>query len=177
MKKKIITGFGALILIATLTQNSNAQKLSKKMSFGFGFEAGLPIGDLKNGYNFAGELTVRGSYHLGPGFITLTAGSLVWVPKIIDEDHLNLGVHVPIKAGYKFIYKKHLFAMGEIGYNSFKTITVINGQPISNSQSGLVFAPGIGFQNNALEIGVRYEMFPLKMATGSMLAFRLGFNF
>lgn len=167
-----------LLTILATTLHVSAQKMTKKFSFGFGIEGGMPLGDLKNIYGFAGGLTVRGSYHVGPGFATLTAGSLGWFPKSFGGEDLKAGIQIPVKAGYKFIYKEHFFAMAELGYNSFKLYGIDDdGQVTSFSSSGFVFAPAIGVQLKSLELGLRYEHFSLKGGSGSFIGLRLGFNF
>lgn len=177
MKRNIIA-LTAFFLLFAFSEYASAQKLSKKISIGFGLEAGMPSGDLKYGYSFGAGLTLRGAYHLGPGFITLTTGGLLWIPKNIGDEDMNLGIQIPVKAGYKFIFKNHFFAMGEIGYNSFKSYGLdINGNISSFNNNGLVFAPALGVQFNAIELGLRYELFPMNFGTGSMLGIRLGFNF
>lgn len=179
MKKILI--YPALLLMITFMWNSDvsAQKMSKKLSFGLGIEAGIPTGNLAVGHSFGGGLTLRASYHVGPGFATLTAGGLVWVPKNLGGKDLSMSFQIPVKAGYKFIFKDHFFAMGEIGYNTFKAYTLDSkGDMVSYSQSGLVFAPGIGVQFKSVELGLRYEVFPIGYGlSGSMLGIRLGFNF
>jgi hypothetical protein len=178
MKKAMITLVTAVLVLGSLT-NASAQKMTKKWSVGFGLEAGLPMGDMKTAYSFAGGLTLRFSYHLGPGFATLTTGSLGWFPKsLAGGEDLKAGIQIPVKAGYKFIYKDHFFAMAELGYNSFKFYGLdSNGDLTSQNSSGFVFAPCIGVQLKSLELGLRYERFSVTGGNGSFLGIRLGFNF
>lgn len=178
MKKVLITLIITMAGIGLFT-DASAQKMKKKWSIGFGLEAGLPAGDMKDAYSFAGGITLRFSYHLGPGFATFTTGSLGWFPKSLsDGQDMKAGIQIPVKAGYKFIYKDHFFVMAEVGYNSFKFYGLDNnGDLVSRSNSGFVFAPCIGVQFNSLELGLRYESFSLTGGNGSFLGIRLGFNF
>jgi len=178
MKKVMITLVIAALGVGTFT-NASAQKMKKKWSAGFGLEAGLPAGDMKAAYSFAGGLTLRFSYHIGPGFATLTTGSMGWFPKSLSGGpDMKAGIQIPVKAGYKFIYKDHFFAMAELGYNSFKFYGLDgNGDLVSQNSPGFVFAPCIGVQLNSLELGLRYESFSITGGNGSFLGIRLGFNF
>jgi hypothetical protein len=177
--KKLMFIVLAIAIVFGASQKASAQKMKKKWSLGFGLEGGLPMGDMKDTYSFAGGITLRFSYHIGPGFATLTSGSLGWFPKSLDGGKdLKAGVQIPIKAGYKYIYKDHFYAMAELGYNSFKFYGIdANGDLTSYNNSGFVFAPGIGVQFNSVELGIRYEHFSLTGGSASFLGLRLGFNF
>lgn len=175
--KKLMTTLMLLSIVFISAQTASAQKMSKTFSIGFGLEGGIPT---SAGYSGVGGLTLRGSYHVGPGFVTLTTGALAWVPKsLISGVSLKTNVQIPVKAGYKFIFKNYLFAMAEVGYNSFRTYGVdpITGEMIAYSNSGVVFAPAIGVQFRSLEIGLRYETLTFTAGSASMLGIRLGFNF
>jgi hypothetical protein len=164
--KKLMTTLMLLGIVMISAQSASAQKMSKTFSIGFGLEGGIPT---SAGYSGIGGLTIRGSYHLGPGFVTLTTGGLLWV---------KASLQVPVKAGYKFIFKNYLFAMAEVGYNSFRTYGVdAAGNVIAFSNSGAVFAPAVGVQFKSLELGLRYETLTFSAGSASMLGIRLGFNF
>lgn len=171
--------FPCLLAVMTLVcLNANAQKTSKKFSFGFGLEGAMPLGDAGKVFSFAPGLTLRASYKVGPGFATLTGGGLGFLPKKIDADNLSLSVQIPVKAGYKFIYKEHFFAMGEVGFSNFKTYFKSGEDELGSvSQSGATFAPTIGYQAGAFELGLRYEYTGFKHGNISTAALRLGFNF
>lgn len=174
--KKFIFPF-ALVCAVITGMNANAQKTDKKFSFGFGIEAGLPTGDFKEIYSFAPGLSVRGSYKLGPGFATLTAGGLAYLPKSIDEEDLKAGILVPVKIGYKYIYKG-LFGMGEVGVSRFNYyFTDYNGSIASIGETGVTFAPTVGYQTGVFEIGLRYEITRFDGGNLNTALVRLGFNF
>jgi hypothetical protein len=170
---------GAMIIACTaFSVNTHAQKTDKKFSFGFGIEAGLPLGDFKEIYSFAPGLTLRASYKAGPGFATLTSGALAFLPKSLDGEDLKAGVQIPVKAGYKYIYKDHLFAMGEIGFSRFTYYyTDYNDEIANTKETGVTFAPTIGYQAGAFEIGLRYEITRFDGGNLSAALLRLGFNF
>lgn len=176
-KIKIITAFTLAILLLNIN-HTNAQKSSKKISFGFGLEAGAITGDFKEVYSLGAGITVRGSYKLGPGFITLTSGGIAFIPKDFEDDDLKAGLFIPVKAGYKYLLGEHFFVMGEIGFSNMKYyFEDFGGDIASVKQSGFTYAPGIGAQFGALEIGVRYESTSLSGSSLSTGMLRLGFNF
>ena len=79
MKKTVII----FSLIALCAIKAVAQKETKKFSVGFGIETGVPTGPTSDLYKFAVGLTVRFSYHVGPGFVTLTTGGIGYDPKTV----------------------------------------------------------------------------------------------
>ena len=89
--------FTSLLIISFNT--ANAQKESKQFSVGFGLEGGVPVGDAKNSYDFDGGITLRFSYHLGPGFATLTSGAVGFYPKSNLGDNTKATLQIPVKAG------------------------------------------------------------------------------
>jgi len=172
----------ALILFSLLflfSIQTKAQKESKKFSIGVGFEAGLPTGNDSKYYGSALGATVRFSYHAGPGFVTVTSGMLGYFPKNSAKNTVITysGYQIPIRAGYKYIFLHHFFAMGETGYsifNSFErdTDTYTNTRTVSRSFTAAVSA---GVQFGVFEAGIRYG-FNLSRTNG-LLGARIGLNF
>jgi opacity protein-like surface antigen len=159
------------------SHETRAQSLAKKFSVGFGLEAGLPEGDVKNLYSFNGGLTLRFSYRLGHGFVTFTTGGIGYAPLSANINE-NAAIQVPVKAGYKYIIHRHFFVMGELGYSVFRAYYKdLNDKTQFTNSSGFTYAPSAGIQFGALEIGILYEMLhadDLNIARGAV---RLGFNF
>jgi hypothetical protein len=168
-----------LILIAVVFTlcifKSMAQKETKQFSFGFGLEGGIPTGSASNLYSFAIGITVRFSYHVGPGFVTLTTGAIGYDPKSVEGEPKKLGLQIPVRAGYKYIVH-HFFAMGELGFSEFRSYYGKNGALVSTGQGSFIAAPSIGVQFNAFEAGIRYGM-NFRSNGGGLLGVRLGFNF
>jgi outer membrane protein with beta-barrel domain len=160
-----------LCLSKTMAQNEN-----KKFSVGFGIEGGIPTGAASDLYKFGVGLTIRFSYHVGPGFVTLTGGAIGYDPKDIEGQPKKVGLQIPVRAGYKYIIQHHFFVMGEVGYSEFKSYYGSNGELLSTSQGSLIVAPTVGVQFNAFEIGLRYGM-DLRSGGGGLFGVRLGFNF
>lgn len=168
----------AIILSLLSPSLVTAQKLSRTFSFGLGLEGGITTGDAKESYNANGGLTLRLSYHVGPGFVTLTSGAIAFVPKDLNAGaDAKAGILIPVRAGYKYYFKK-LFAMGEVGYGSFKEFyNDATGNLVSISDGGFLFAPSVGVQLGVTEISIRYESVKIFDANLSSVALRLGFNF
>jgi len=168
-----------LIIVIILTgMHLNAQKLSKTFSFGIGIEGGFVSGDFKDVYGGNAGITLRGSYHAGPGFVTLTSGAIAFLPKSFKGENLKAGVLIPVRAGYKYIFQQRFFAMGEIGYGSFKSFYKDENDDLqSETSSGFLFSPSAGVQFGTTEIGIRYESVSLSGATLSSIGARIGFNF
>jgi hypothetical protein len=176
MKKNfIVILFLTFILFSTRTI---AQKETKSFSFGFGLEPGIPTGNSSNVYSFSGGLTIRGSYHAGPGFVTLTTGAVLYAPKTATGVPKKAALEIPVRAGYKYIFPdKHLFVMGELGFASFTSYYKgANGDVASSTSSSMIGAPTVGVQFNAFELGLRYGI-NFKSGSGGDLALRIGFNF
>jgi outer membrane putative beta-barrel porin/alpha-amylase len=177
MKKKYATLLFSLFVLVSI--GTNAQKETKKFSVGIGLEAGLPTGSESKYYGGAFGGTLRFSYHAGPGFIALTSGVLAYLPKSSSKNSVVTysGYQIPIRAGYKYIFLHHFFAMGETGYsifNSFErdTETHTNIRTVSGS---VVAAVSAGIQFGFFEAGVRYG-FNVSRTEG-LLGARIGFNF
>ena len=171
MKSKFV--LAAILVMAALS--SSAQKDTKKFSVGLGLEAGIPTGNLATVYNVAAGLTLRLSYHVGPGFVTLTSGAIGYAPKSIEGVPKKLGLEIPVRAGYKYLFPKHFFVMGELGYANFKTYYGDNGNVASVSSGSFIAAPSAGLQFNAFEVGLRYGI--NFKSNGGLFALRIAVNF
>jgi hypothetical protein len=178
MKKTHYTATALFCLLLSVCFTANSQKESEKFSAGFGFEAGLPVGTANTAYHFTGGLGVRLSYHAGPGFITLSSGAFAYVPKSGQGKSTKASLQIPVKAGYKYIFHKPFFVMGEVGYSSFRIYYAgINNTLAHSSSSGFTYAPTVGVNFNAFELGVKYEATSLTGGSLSTFGFRLAFNF
>lgn len=170
--KKLILFAGICTLCLTKTM---AQKETKKFSVGVGIEGGLPTGPISDVYKFGLGLSIRFSYHIGPGFVTLTGSGIGYDPKKIAGQPEKVGLQIPVRAGYKFIVH-HFFAMGEVGYSEFKSYYGSNGEVLSTSQGSFIAVPAVGVQFNAFEAALRY-IADFRSGGGGLFGVRLGFNF
>ncbi len=178
MKKIIYCGLLLCFSLLLVNFAATAQKEGKTFSAGFGLEGGLPLGDVKDVYHFSGGLTLRFAYHVGPGFVTLTTGAIAYVPKSFQGDDTKASIQIPVKAGYKYIFYKPFFVMGEVGYSSYKIYYEgSDGNLASNTSGGFTYAPTVGVNLNVFELGIKYEATHLTGGTVSTVGLRLGFNF
>ena len=163
------------LMLACCAIKTMAQKESKAFSVGLGIEAGLPVGNYSAIYTSEVGLTIRFSYHAGPGFVTLTTGALGFAPKKVAGEPSKLGLQLPVRLGYKYIIQHHFFVMGEAGFANTKTYYGSQGKLLSVSRSSFIAAPSAGVQFNAFEISLRYES-NFKDQAG-IIGVRIGFNF
>lgn len=154
-----------------------AQKSTKPFRLGMGLEAGTVIGKFKNVYGFTPGLTLRGSYKTGPGAVTLTTGALVFLPKSLAGEDAKAALQIPVKAGYKMIFKDRFFVMGELGFSNFRQYFAgLDDKLVSVSSTGFTYAPSVGVQLGGVELGLRYEAVSFTGGTLSSALFRFGFN-
>jgi hypothetical protein len=170
--KKTVVIFSMMLFAAT---SAMAQKETKKFSVGFGIEAGLPVGSYSSLYNSDIGVTIRFSYHAGPGFVTLTSGAIGFLPKKVAGQTEKVGLQIPVRAGYKYIIHQHFFVMGEVGFVSARTYYGSQGNLQSVTSGSFIAAPSAGVQFNAFEISIRYETHPGN--NGGTAGLRIGFNF
>ena len=178
MRKSLFTSLAVFSLLSLASISAKAQKDSKTFSVGIGFEAGLPTGNANDGYHFTAGGTIRLSYHVGPGFVTLTSGVAAWLPKSGQGDETKASIVIPVKAGYKYIFSKPFFVMGEVGYSSFRVYYKdVNGDLAHSTSGGFTYAPSVGVNFGVLEIAIKYESTSLSGGSASNVALRLGVNF
>lgn len=185
MKRTIYALLLLLFIISGTTAHAQREDLDRKWTFGFGLEAAKPVGDkvMKEYYGGGGGITGRVSYHAGPGYVTLTTGALFFIPKDFDEENVEVGVQVPVKLGYKYVFAQHLFVQAEAGYSSFAIgYEDEYGDPVTKSYGGFTYAPTIGANFGVFEVGLRYESI-MGIKSGdekyslNSAALRIGFNF
>lgn len=175
MKNPFLCVFVSALIFHAST--AHAQQSDEEFSVVLGLDAGVVTGDFKHIYNPAVGFTARGSYHAGPGFLSLTTGAYFMIPKKDLVYDNKLGVLVPFKIGYKLILQDMFFIMGEAGYSTLVTFNDDAYGDSNNKTRGFTYAPSIGVQFGRLEIGVRYEATAFKGATLAMPMARLGYNF
>ena len=81
MKMYHFAAVGVFCLLMSVGSHVNAQNLNKTFSVGFGLEGGLASNSGNSDYHSMGGLSIRLSYHVGPGFVTLGSGAFAWIPK------------------------------------------------------------------------------------------------
>lgn len=160
-----------------------AQRPGKLFSFGFGLEGGAPLNDAANTYNFSGGATFRFSLHAPHGFVTFTTGGIAFMVKDVENQNLKTTTQIPFKIGYKYIFMRHFFAMGELGYSALTSYYDNGDGSVSHvGAGGFTYAPSVGIQFRVMELALKYENVSVSnsnFGTGNLstLGLRLGFNF
>lgn len=183
MKKTVL--LLTLMLSALYFSDLYAQKSGKSFSFGFGLEGGQFLGDanFKEAFSTEAGLSLRFSVKAGPGYVTLSPGARLVIPKSLSEDDIKVGSHIPVRLGYKYIFAEKFFVMAEAGYSRYTfysaDIEHESDEIIKENGSGFSYAPSVGVNLGKFEAGIRYEAASLKDfdAKASLLGLRLGFNF
>jgi hypothetical protein len=174
---KQIQYFLAVVLLC-FAHSTMAQKPGKFFSFGFGFEGGIPQNYASTLYKFTLGGSVRFSLHAGPGFATISAGGNVFVPYEISGQGTKVALQIPVEAGYKYIFLRHFFLMGELGYSWFRYYSEgTDNNLVINRTGGISYGPSLGVQLGSLELRLKYETMVLNSGNLNDLRLRLGFNF
>ena len=153
----------------TTTTTTAASPATGGAKFSIGAEAGLPLGDVSNGYStvIGGSLKVE----LPTGtntFFTFSAGYNSFLIKSEFKEFASSAGFVPVKAGLKYYADGNFFLEGQAGI-------------VFSTESGgghaFVYSPGIGYTfNGGPEVGVRYEAWT-NDGTVSQLSLRLALRF
>jgi hypothetical protein len=174
MKSLFKTGLAAAALLlgtATLTnaQTTDTDNSSKSTStttgrpkgivLSVGPEAGLPIGDFKDVYNWSFGGSVQADFPIVSNdlFVSVNAGYDQYFAKndVVGAKDLRL---IPVKAGLKYYPYKNLYIQGLAGVN-FLT----NKNDIGSDKSAVfTYSPQIGYLiplggSNYLDAGVKFE--------------------
>jgi hypothetical protein len=163
MKKVLL----ATILFVGVAVSSFAQ--SKDGKFSVGVEAGVPVGNASNAYNFVigGSLKYDLPIATSTNF-TVSAGYSSFLGKTIVTVKIPAAGFVPLKAGIKYFFASTFYGEGQLGA-AFSTQ--------SGGGTAFAYSPGIGFQfSKNVDLGVRYEAWS-KNGTTSQVAARLAYSF
>jgi hypothetical protein len=142
---------------ATTTKTSNGVILS------IGVDAGIPTGNLNNGYNWNIGGSVQADIPVLPQqlFVTINAGynSIQGKDNAYGTGLTATNIQLlPVKAGLKFFPVSHFYIQGEAG-----AAFALNKSDLGfNNTAAFIYAPQIGYQfplggKNFIDAGVRYE--------------------
>ena len=166
--KKILL---AVALIAGVSVSSFAQSKSEDGGkFSVGLEAGLPVGDASNAYNFVigGSLKYAQPIATDLAF-TISAGYSSFMGKTVAGFKVPAAGFVPVKAGIKYNFAESFYGEAQLGA-SFGTQ--------SGSKTGFAYSPGVGYNfGGGVDLGVRYEGWSYSGGTVSQIAARLAYSF
>jgi len=131
--------------------------------FSIGVDAGIPTGNLNNGYNWNIGGSVQADIPVVPQqlFVTINAGynSIQGKNNAFGTGLTPTNIQLlPVKAGLKFFPVNHFYIQGEAG-----AAFALNKSDLGfNNAAAFIYAPQIGYQfplggNNFIDAGVRYE--------------------
>ncbi len=186
MKKSIKIGVITLLLFSFVNLHSNAQTAAKTetsasgIRLSIGAEAGIPVGSLKDGYdwNFGGSAQADFPIIKDKFYATVNSGYNNFFAKSNNSNDLHL---IPVKAGLKYFPVRYFYIQGEAGA-SFLT----NKSSIGTDKSAVfVYAPQIGVLlniggNNYIDAGFRFEgntKFYDQGKTNNFLGLRVAYAF
>ena len=163
----------AIILVAAF---STAKVHAQGFKIGLGAEGALPLGNLKNLYNFGAGATIRASFGIDESSaVTLTSGAIAFIPKDLNSGiDLKAQLNIPIKGGFKYNLAGPMYAIAEAGVTIVKSYYPdASGNLQSTTGSSFTYAPGIGVNLGGFDASVRYEGY----SGAGFAALRLGFSF
>jgi hypothetical protein len=174
MKKLTKLAAAAIVGVALfIGTNANAQSSDSRLRFGIGVEVGAPTGNASNGSNIYAGVTPRLQYGADEGLAwTLTSGFYNFFGKNYTVGNTtvkggDLGM-VPVKLGIKGFFAENFYFGAEAGAG-FETI--------SNGNTKLIVAPGLGFANDKWDVSARYENFSGQGNNYGLVGLRVAYGF
>ena len=136
---------------------------SNGVIFSVGVDAGIPTGNLSNGYNWniGGSLQADIPVVSNQLFVTINAGynSIQGKTNAYGTGLTATNIQLlPVKAGLKFFPVNHFYVQGEAG-----AAFALNKSDVGfDNGAAFIYAPQIGYQfplggKNYIDAGVRYE--------------------
>ncbi|SFH12943.1 outer membrane beta-barrel protein [Pedobacter insulae] len=174
MKLQILSLLCGLVLIGAVTAKAQTRPIPPDkpvtgFRFGIGLEGALPMGDMKDLYNYkvGGGLTLRFSKGIAENLdVLLTGGAIGLLPEDLASEtyDTNPSILIPVKLGARFMLGNNFYLMGEAGMTFTKIYTITNiDMTTGDVNEGFVngstfgYAPSIGVRFGKLDIGLRYE--------------------
>jgi hypothetical protein len=185
MKNSIKISVIALSLLSFVHLHSTAQTTAKKETYASGIrlsigaDGGIPVGSLKNGYDWDLGGSVQADFPIVKEqlYATINAGYNNFFSKNNNLDDLQL---IPVKAGLKYFPVKCFYVQGEAGA-SF----LVNKDKVGVNKSAVfAYAPQVGVLlniggNNYIDAGFRFEgntKFYDAGKTNNFLALRIAYS-
>lgn len=165
MKTSIKISVLALSLVSIFSINANAQDSTPKTTtdgsgirLSVGLDAGLPLGKLKNNYNWSGGASVEADFPIlrNQFYYTVNAGfNDVFANNSTTSPDIQL---IPVKLGLKYFVIPNVYIQGEAGA-SFVTNKTNLGYTKS---AAFIYEPQIGVLfnvggKNSIDAGVNYQ--------------------
>lgn len=170
--KLIVVAITAATLFFTTTVKAQTTPVNA-LRFNIGLETADPTGNARIGTTFILGGTARLQYGISNNFaLTFTSGAYHFFPKYIPGTTTRYGSYgiIPIKAGIKEFFAKSIYFGAEAGV----------GIEASDKQTGptkLLLTPGLGWANQHLDAGVRYESYTGQNNNYGLVGLRLAYGF
>jgi len=161
----------ALTAIAILFVSKVKAQTSEKSAWrlGIGVEAGLPVGDISDGYSFVLGGNARLQYGVSNNLaLTLTSGYSNFFNKEDENPDGGFGV-VPIKVGVKSFFTDNLYFGAEAGAG-FITQK-------ENSNTKLLLTPTLGWADKSWDFGVKYDHYAGQGSSFGTIGLRVAYGF
>ncbi|GGH78752.1 hypothetical protein HNQ91_005268 [Filimonas zeae] len=176
MKRLLKSGAVTLSLLlaavaGTYAQTTNTANGSRPSGvlLSVGPEAGLPVGKLKNAYDWSlgGSVQAEMPVVNKSLYLLLNAGYNNFFAKD-DVPGLNNMKLIPVKAGLKFYPYKNLYVQGAAGVSFLSN----KDEVAANKSAVFVYSPQVGYlipigKNNYLDAGVKFESMSKLSSVGS----------
>lgn len=176
MKRLLKSGAVTLSLLlaavaGTYAQTTNTANGSRPSGvlLSVGPEAGLPVGKLKNAYDWSlgGSVQAEMPVVNKSLYVLLNAGYNNFFAKD-DVPGLNNMKLIPVKAGLKFYPYKNLYVQGAAGVSFLSN----KDEVAANKSAVFVYSPQVGYlipigKNNYLDAGVKFESMSKLSSVGS----------
>jgi hypothetical protein len=158
----------AMLIAVVVTVNAQSTE-SKTLKFSVGVEAGLPLGDFKEGWKFGIGGSAQGEYAAAEKLgVTLNAGFLSFTGKTIEGDKVPSMSVVPVLAGAKYYFTEKVYGHAQAGISFFN-----NG-----GGSAFTYSPGIGIKaGENIDVLVKYQAASKSGSTVSFIGARIAYNF
>jgi len=159
----VFAGFAFGAKAQTAPANQSKSTGSDGVVLSVGVDAGIPTGNLSNGYNWNIGGSVQADIPVIPQqlFVTVNAGynSIQGKTNAYGTGLTATNIQLlPVKAGLKFFPVSHFYIQGEAG-----AAFLLNRSDIGfENSAAFIYAPQIGYQfplggKNYIDAGVRYE--------------------
>jgi len=155
-------GFALGAKAQTTTSTASKSTGSNGVVLSVGVDAGIPTGNLSNGYNWNIGGSVQADIPVAQQlFVTINAGynSLQGKDNAYGTGLTATNIQLlPVKAGLKFFPANHFYVQGEAG-----AAFSLNKSDLGfNNSAAFIYAPQVGYQfpvggKSFIDAGVRYE--------------------
>jgi hypothetical protein len=161
-----------LVLLLTVLCGLSITSFAQSSKTSIGFEAGLPVGDAKDGFDAVIGGSIKYDLPIATStYFTLSAGYNAFLSNDFTKavtGKSSFGF-VPLKVGVKYYFDQGFFGEAQAG-------AAISTQ--KNGGTAFAYSPGIGYSfPSGFEAGVRYEGWSKDGGTTSQANLRLAFNF